>query len=232
VSLDELLKRDCIIDTSLLSNFVFTGYAHLLQKLVNGPVLISPAVLDPSETLLPFIYTVAPRCEFLKPLHEIHGDTSETYSAVAPFIQSFALASGSLWQPIELTEEELALAHRFSLREIWKETRNVDPRFTKRGLGAGEAEACAVAVKRNWTLLIDDQPAIELLGGLGHSVPHVRTCKLLKHAVDNDYISCEEAMHLFNDEIVDRYGFHATRSKGAQRLWFRCNPPECAWDAA
>jgi hypothetical protein len=52
VSLDELLKRDCIIDTSLLSNFVFTGYAHLLQKLVNGPVLIPPAVLDPSETLL------------------------------------------------------------------------------------------------------------------------------------------------------------------------------------
>lgn len=127
---------------------------------------------------------------------------------------------------------ELFLARRMRLREIWKETKDVEPRFTKRGLGAGEAEACAVAVKRNWTLLIDDQPAIELLRGLGHSVPHARTCKLLKHAVEKEYIHCEEAMHLFNRKIVDKFGFHATRSKGTERLWFRCNPPGCMWDAA
>lgn len=71
--LHEMLKRNCIIDTSLLSNFVFTGYAHLLEKLVNGPVLISPAVLEPSEIILPINHAIVPRCEFLKPLHEIHG---------------------------------------------------------------------------------------------------------------------------------------------------------------
>jgi hypothetical protein len=75
--LDEMLKRNCIIDTSLLSNFVFTGYAHLLEKLVNGPVLIAPAVLDSSEITLPINQTVVPRCEFLKPLYEIHGTFSE-----------------------------------------------------------------------------------------------------------------------------------------------------------
>lgn len=229
---DEMLKRNCIIDTSLLSNFVFTGYAHLLEKLVNGPVLIAPAVLDPSEITLPINHTVVPRCEFLKPLYEIHGTFREKYKATEPFIESFASSAGKLWQPIELTEAELFLARRMRLREIWKETKDVEPRFTKRGLGAGEAEACAVAVKRNWTLLIDDQPAIELLRGLGHSVPHVRTCKLLKHAVERDHIPCEEAMHLFNREIVDKFGFHATRSKGAERLWFRCKPPGCIWDAA
>ena len=72
--LEEMLKRNCIIDTSLLSNFVFTGYAHLLEKLVNGLVLIAPAVLDPSEIMLPINHTVVPRCEFLKPLYEIHGE--------------------------------------------------------------------------------------------------------------------------------------------------------------
>jgi len=231
ISLDELLNRECIIDTSLLSNFVFSGYAELLRKLVGGPLIIPPAVLDPAE-VMDASYAVAPVCELLKPLHEVHGGTSEVYKGVAPLIQSFALAKNSLWQPVDLTLEELSLAYSFRTREVWKTTTSVDKRFTKRGLGAGEAEACAVAVKRNLTLLIDDQPAIELMRGLGYSVAHARTCTLLKHAVENEYIPCPEAMHLFNDVIVDKFGFHARRAKGTERLWFRCNPPDCIWAAA
>lgn len=230
--IDELLNKNCVIDTSSLSNFVFTGQAHLLQQLVGGPVFITPAVLDPAETLLPNLYSVVPRCEFLKPLHEVLGDSSERYASAAPFIQSFALGSGTLWQAIELTEEELALARQYSVRTIWNNTTGVDARFKKRGLGDGEAEACAVAVTRGWTLLIDDQPAVELLKGLGLAVPLLRTCKLLQHAVHREYVLCEEAMQLFNAEMVDRYGFSATRSRGAERLWFRCDPPRCVWEAA
>lgn len=232
ITLDELLKRECIIDTSLLSNFVFTGHAELLDKLVSGPLLIPPAVLDPIEVIDSSNYVVAPACEFLKPLHEVYGGTSEVYASVAPLIQSFALGKNSLWQPVELTLEELSLASSFRTREIWKSTTNVDNRFTKRGLGAGEAEACAVALKRNLTLLIDDQPAIELMRGLGHAVSHARTCMLLQHAVENEYIPCSDAMHLFNALIVDKFGFHATRAKGTERLWFRCDPPRCVWDVA
>jgi hypothetical protein len=230
--MDKLLSNNCIIDTSLLSNFVFTGRAHLLQQLVGGPVYVSPAVLDPSETLLPNLYSIAPRCEFLKPLHEVYADSSERYAEAAPFIQSFALASGTLWQPIELTETELALASRYSHRSIWQDTAGAESRFTKRGLGAGEAEACAVAVTRGWTLLLDDQPAVELLKGLGVGIEIARTCRLLQHAVDKSYLVCEEALQLFNAEMVDKYGFHATRSRGSERLWFRCKPPRCVWEAA
>ncbi len=233
--IDKLLKNNCVIDTSLLSNFVFTGRAHLLQQLVGGPVYITPAVMDPAETLLPNLYSFAPRCEFLKPLHEVFANSDERYAVAAPFIQSFALGSGTLWQPIELTADELVLSRRYSDRAIWKETTGVDGRFKKRGLGAGEAEACAVAVTRGWSLLLDDQPAVELLKGLGLSIPIARTCGLLQHAVESTYLTCDDAMQLFNSEIVDRFGFHATRLQGAerQRLWFRCNPvPQCVWEAA
>jgi len=53
------LAQPCIADTSLLSNFVHTGYAYLLHRLLPEPVLLSPTVLDPAEVLLPRPYTQA-----------------------------------------------------------------------------------------------------------------------------------------------------------------------------
>ena len=226
------LKNKCVVDTSLLSNLIFTGQAHLLQQLVGGPVYVTPAVMDPAETMLPDLLTNPPRSEFLKPLYELSGENGSRYASAAPFIQSFALSAGLLWEPVEMTVQEIKLAHSFSLKSIWNNTSGIEPRYKKRGLGAGEAETCAVAMSRGWTLLIDDQPAMELMIGLGQNLQHIRTCKLLTLAVERDLITCSDAMDLFNVEIVDRYGFHATRSKGIERLWFRCEPPRCVWEAA
>lgn len=226
------LNNKCVIDTSLLSNFVFTGRAHLLQQLVGGPVHITPAVIDPAETLLPDMLVNPPRSEFLKPLYELSGENGSRYASAAPFIQSFALSAGFLWEPVEMTLQEVKLAHSLTLKSTWDKTTGINPRFKKRGLGAGEAETCAVAISRGWTLLIDDHPALEMMLGLGHNLQTIRTCKLLTLAVERDLMACSDAMNLFNLEIVDRYGFHSTRSKGKERLWFRCDPPRCEWDAA
>lgn len=232
--IEVLLKNNCVVDTSLLSNFVFTGHAHLLRQLIAQPLLLTAAVLDPSEIASYYrSYKVKPRCELLKPLYEAERQSSELlYDSALPCIQLFAVALGSSWVPIELTEEEVVLARRFSSRSIWDKTKGIEARFKKRGLGPGEAEACAVAVTRGWTLLTDDQPAIELLKGLELPVAVIRTCQLLTHAVERELIACDQAMTLFNSEIVDRYGFNATRLRGAERLWLRCDPPRCVWEAA
>lgn len=43
-SLEEILARPCIGDTSLLCNFVYTGYADLLLQLVGEPLFLSPSI--------------------------------------------------------------------------------------------------------------------------------------------------------------------------------------------
>lgn len=228
MSLESLLQQHCIVDTSLLSNFVFTGQAHLLSRVTSHPIWLPPAVLDPNETLISRL-SECPRSEFLKPLYEVLSDSSVRYASVAPYIQAFAVDAGQSWNAVDLTERELDLAIQLSERSIWNQTTGVSSKFKRRGLGPGEAEACAIAILRNWTLLVDDQPAIELLKGLGHNVSTIRTCQLFKYCVDIGLIECQEAMRIFNEEIVDRYGFHATRNKGTERLWFRCDPPRCEW---
>lgn len=230
MSIGDSIKRKCIVDTSLLSNFVFPGQAHLLQRLIDGPVFISPAVLDPSESVLAN-FEHPPRCEFLKTLYEISGQAGERYASAAPFIRSFAGSAGTQWASVDLSLEELELAAEFSERAIWSGITGVPSKYTKKGLGAGEAEACAVAATRGWTLLIDDQAAVELMTGLGYDVPCIRTCMLLTHAVHTGLISCPEAANLFNNQIVDFFGFNATRNKRTERLWFRCIPePKCQWE--
>lgn len=230
MSIGESIKNSCIVDTSLLSNFVFLGRAHLLQKLIGRPVFISPAVLDPAESLTDVVQRPA-RSEFLKPLYEISGQADARYAGAAPHIKSFANAVGSLWSAVDLTIDELQLAADLKNRSIWSGLSGLPSKYTKKGLGAGEAEACAIAAKRGWTLLIDDQAAVELMTALGYEIPCIRTCMLLTHAVAIGLISCLDAADLFNGQIVDMFGFNATRNKRTERLWFRCSPePKCLWE--
>ena len=74
----------------------------------------------------------------------------ERYRKIAPFVQSFALDSGELWEPVEPTEEELVLANHFRSKEIKEEVRQRCPeiRRSRIRLGAGEAESTAMAMIR------------------------------------------------------------------------------------
>jgi hypothetical protein len=176
VPAEEALRRRCIADTSLLNNFVHSGSAHLLNRLLEGPVLLSPAVLDPQETLLPGFPRMPPSSEFLKTLHLASVYGQERYRTIAPFVQSFALDSGELWEPVEPTEEELILAIHFRSKEIKEEVRQRCPeiRRSRIRLGAGEAETAAIAVTRGWTFLTDDQASVDLIGCLFPHMPILR----------------------------------------------------------
>ncbi len=233
-SVEEALSRRCIADTSLLNNFVHSGSAYLLDRLLRGPVRLSPVVLDIGETLLPAVPQVEPASEFLKPLWMSRYPEHATYRGIAPFIQDFALSAGELWEPAEPGKDELALAAYFSSKRVRADVQDKCPRIrrTRVELHPGEAEAAAIAVSRGWTFLTEDQASVELVQCLYPEVPVLRTCSLLMQAVKQGYLSCEEAADLFNQRIVDELGLWVYRRSDSkrERLWLRCKPLKCVWE--
>jgi len=232
--IEEALSRRCIADTSLLNNFVHSASAWVLERLLGRPVCLSPTVLDVEETRLPDFPRTEPTSEFLRPLHMAGLPGYSEYRKIAPYIQSFALGAGDLWEPVEPSKEELALAARLSNRTIRSEVRRVCPETgrNRAELNPGEAEAAAIAITRGWTFLTDDQASVELLSCLYPDVPVQRTCALLVHTVEKEALTCEEASELFNRRMVDELGFWATRRLDGtrQRLWLRCDPTRCLWE--
>ncbi len=231
---EEALNRRCAADTSLLNNFVHSASAWVLERLLGRPVCLSPTVLDVEETRLPDFPRTEPASEFLRPLHMASLPGYSEYRKIAPFIQSFALGAGDLWEPVEPSKEELVLAARLSNRRIRSEVRRVYPETSRKKteLDPGEAEAAAIAITRGWTFLTEDQASVELLACLYPDVPVQRTCTLLVHAVEQETLTCEEASELFNRRVVDELGFWATRTvdDSRQRLWLRCAPTRCSWE--
>lgn len=231
--MEEALRRRCIADTSLLNNFVHSGNVRLLNTLLGRPVHLSPTVLDVQETLLPDFPRVQPASEFLKPLYMSGLREYPQHRSIAPFVQSFALGVGNLWDPVDPDLDELTLAARLSNKSIRDHVRRACPDITRPRieLNPGEAEIAAIAVTRGWTFLTDDQASAELLRCLYPDVQVLRTCSLLVHAVRQNYVSCEDASDIFNRHIVEELGFWAFRRTGRhrERLWFRCDPPRCEW---
>ena len=235
------LRRPCIADNSVLSNFVHAGVAGLLHALVEGPLYLPPSILDPDEANLP---TSAwqdheATSELLRPLHtalRLGQEAAATpgkdvpdlplYRRTKHEIEAFRAARGTLWNPLELTPGELALAQEFTSRDIRNRVREHCPNLRgRRQLQVGEAEVAAIAVTRGWTVLVDDQAAVELLRCLYPTVRFFRTCELLVIAAQAGYVVCEEAARLFNDVMVAELGFFAV-VKG-RRLHFRCDPARC-----
>ena len=222
-------------DVSVLNNFVHSDSAHLLGRLLGGPVHLAPTVLDPEETLLPDFPHAECSSRFLKPLSMSRLPKYSSHRTVAPLVQAFALAAGNLWQPVELNGEESALASRLGSRGTRTDGRRGRSQTARQRaeLAAPEAEAAAVAVSRGWTLLTDDGASVELLGRLHPEVPAHGTCDLLLHGASKGMVTCEEAADLFNRRIVDGLRFWAFRNTGGakERLWLRCDPARCSWEA-
>jgi predicted nucleic acid-binding protein len=234
-NVEEALLRHCIADNSLLVNFVHTGYAALLDRLLGEPVRLSPAVLDAQEVVLPDLFSKRPASEFLAPLYMSRLPGYSDYRKPAPYIQSFALSVGDLWEPVHPTEEELALAAYFRSKEVRDELcrRYPEIRRARTKVAMGEAETAAVAVSRGWTFLTEDQAAVELVRCLYPNVPVLRTCGLLLRAVELGYVACEEAANLFNHRLEEEVDFRVSRKTdtgtGRERLLLLCDPPRCEW---
>ncbi len=136
ISVGEALSRRCIADTSLLNNFVHSASAWVLDRLLEEPVRLSPTVLDVEETILPDFPRTEPASEFLRPLHMAGQPGYSEYRRIAPFIQSFALGAGDLWEPVAPSKDELALAARLSSRTIRSEVRRRCPETRRKKIGA------------------------------------------------------------------------------------------------
>lgn len=233
-SVERALSGDCIADTSLLSNFINTGYTHLLNQLLGGPVFLSPSVLDDQEIVPPLdSLDTEPSSEFLRPLYRAQFPGNEAYKPWSPHIRAFALGKGAAWQPAVPTISELALASSFGNKSIRATVRQRCPEVRGRiELDVGEAEAAAVAVSRGFTFLVDDRAAVQLVRCLYPNVPVLRTCGLLAHAAKKGYVSCDEAANLFNRRLAQEMGFYASRKESGvkQRLQLRCGPPRCVWE--
>lgn len=231
---ERALSGGCIADTSLLSNFVNTGYAHLLDRLLGGPVFLSPSVLDDQEAVPPLdSLDAAPSSEFLRPMYLSQFPGNEPYKPWAPYIRAFALGKGTKWRTAAPTTSELALASTFRSKKIRVEVRRRCPDIRGRiELDAGEAEAAAVAASRGFAFLVDDRAAVQLVRCLYPGVPVLRTCGLLAHAVRKGHLPCDEAADLFNRRLAREMGFYTSRREagGKQRLRLLCGPPRCVWE--
>lgn len=191
-------------------------------------------MLDINETLLPGFPRAECASQFLKPLSMSRLPKYSSYRITAPLVQSFALASGTLWRPVDLNGSESSLAAHLGSKEIRTEEQQGRPRTSRRKteLGPAEAEAAAVAISRAWTFLTDDRAAVELLGRLYPEVRTQGTCALLVQAAKRGIVTCSDAAALFNRRIVDRLHFWAFRTSDGkrERLWLRCNPLRCSWE--
>jgi len=212
----------------VLTNFLYSGNALLLQQLLGQPVRITPAVLDPAE--IQFIDSATSGCssEVLRPLF-VSREKQERYANVKVHIMSFARADAKLWTSIELSQSEYTLALSFRDKAIW-DTCPSGTRKRKKALGPGEAEVLAVAISRGWTALLDDQAAVDLLRSLAPDHPVLRTCALLVEAVRRHLIDCQIAEHLFNEQICKGLLFHCRDPNTGQLLRLRCDPPRCQWE--
>ena len=237
----EALRSSCIADNTVLVNMVHAGAADLLHELLDGPVLLSPTILDPAEAALPNAtwHDHVPSSEFLRPLHRAAIEEQRAtqgrpspdlgyYRRIAPRIHEFASRLGDLWVPLDVTEPELAHAGFLANRDVRKEARERCEHLTGRvELDDGEAEVLAIASARGHTVLLDDQAAVRLARCLHPHVRVVRTCELLRHAATEAHRPCTAMSDLFNRIIVRELGFYAQR--GGERLVLRCDPPRCAW---
>jgi hypothetical protein len=240
-----ILAQPCIVDNTVLVNFVHAGAADLLTAITQGHLYLPPAILDPAEVQEPLSTweSFVPRSEVLRPLHRARelerqheklpepgqvSDDLRHYRRIAPHLEAFARRLGERWLPAEPTPDESRLAASLASKNVRQPARAKCPQLKGRvELDAGEAEVAAVAVKRGWTMLIDDQAAVQLVNCLYPQVPIFRTCGLLRHAVERGLLPCADAADLFNHVISEELGFYARA--GGQRLWLRCDPVRCEW---
>ena len=224
----DALRQPCLVDTSLLTNFLFSGNALLLNQLIGQPMQITPAILDAAEVELIDSDTATCASEVLRPLFASE-EKQERYKKTRTHIMSFARSGGTMWTGVDLSAEEYGLALSFRDKVIWDKCPS-GSRKRKKGLGAGEAEVIAVAISRKWTVLLDDQAAVDLLRCLAPDLPVLRTCALLVEAVQRKLIDCRSAEILFNDQICNELLFNCKDPGSGKLLRFRCDPPRCQWE--
>ena len=198
----------CVADTMVLAMFVDADRVLPLSALAGGSVYATPSVIDPAE-MPPFARQ--PVAEFARGIFAAQRDPSQSrYATRIQRRTAFYQAVGSSWSPVSPSLSEVRLAHYFASPAARAASRQANPTFKARRIGAGEAESAAVAVTRGWTLWSDDAAIINFLAVLHPDHPVERISDLLIRAAREGLLGCQEAADLYNDVFRDTLGLWTT----------------------
>jgi hypothetical protein len=187
----------------VLAMFVDAGQFDLLVALAGGSLFVTPTVADGDE-LPP--YATRPLAEFARGLFRSQAEAGALHANRVARRTAFYQAVGAMWSPVALTAAELHDAQKFLQPATQVTARAINPAFRFKRIGAGEAEAAAVALSRSWTLWSDDSAIVGLLAALHPSLPVERIGRLLIRAVTEGLLSCEDAAHLYNSTFTQDLG--------------------------
>jgi hypothetical protein len=188
-----------VVDNMVLAMFIDADRSVLLSDLAGGDLFVTPGILDPAE---PPPYAQQPVAEFARGIFSFQGRIGTPVIATRLARRmAFHQARGTLWRPAELSVEELAIAHAFTMPAIWTDVQAANPTIRPRRIGRGEAECAAVAVARGWRLWSDDAAIVGLLTALHPGHPVERISDLLTRAVREGLVTCEAAADLYNRDF-------------------------------
>jgi hypothetical protein len=160
-----------VVDTSVLSRFVCEGYAELLYQIV-GQIWIPPSIISPDPS------------EHGPELNSILKEYPSTPRS--KHVRAYLDKKGELWDVMEPTDEEQALASKYT---------QTGYRYIKRK--RGDAEGLALAKSRRLVLLTDDGGVRTLAHREGIIV--LGTCGILLCGVSRKVLGCEEARQVYEN---------------------------------
>jgi len=170
-----------VADNSVLTNYVDSGQANLLYRIV-GCVLVPPSIIDPDPDNT--------RPEFNAFIH--------TYPDLrrAQHRRAYLDQATQLWVQAQLSPQE---AHDVEI--------DFKRRFKRLKGRRGDLEALALAYGRKHILLTDDGGLRVSAESLGVKV--YGSCGLLLYAAKNGFLDCSEAMRLYNTVFKEELNLYS-----------------------
>lgn len=197
-------ERRCIVDTSVLLYFLLVEKDALLLDLLANPIAVPLAVYDPDDRGLPA--EALRHSDLLSEMHQAirHYEVVARTGGQPPVLLERVQRVHELFDSghlhvVEMTNEELEVSADLQSRS------GVRAYGLKAPLGPGESACVAIAWKRSWTIVTDDEAALVVLDrihGGKRNYPYERIRKLLIRAGESRHITKETA-NLLHHQMCD-----------------------------
>ena len=155
-------EHDNVTDTVVLLYFLLVGEAELLVELLDGAIQVPRAVYDPEDRDLPI--EALRHSDLLSEMRQSarHYEVAARTGHAPGLHLDRVLAVDRLYDTglvrvVDMTPEELTEAAGLQSRSVTKHHPIRAP------LGAGEAACVAIASRRGWSILTDDDAALAVM---------------------------------------------------------------------
>lgn len=183
-------EHETITDTVVLLYFLLVGHSDLLTELLGGRIRAPRAVYDPDDRDLDV--DALRHSDLLSEMrqsvrhYEVAVRTGDADDQLLQHVQLVDhLYDTGVLEVVDMDPDELLLAASLQSRSVTKRHRIGVP------LGAGEAACVAIASRRTWTIVTDDDAALRVMRDLhgATSFTYERIRKLLIRAADEHHIT-------------------------------------------